>query len=88
MSALAKLFVVVMMALIVYMGLQWLHLVTEWRPVPVCNEDSVLLGVGEFSYGRWEFFECGPTVDDIIYLSPDPKPTPIPEPAEFGGFNV
>jgi len=88
MSALAKLFVIVLLAIIVYLGLQWLFLVTEWRPVPICEEDTVLVGTGSFSYGRWEFYTCGAAFDDFILIPAPNLPTPEPEPAEFGGFNA
>ncbi len=32
--------------------------------VPVCQEDSVLVGVGSFNRGRWTQYECGPALDD------------------------
>ena len=38
---------------------------------PICQEDVVILGVGEFTAsathtrgGTWEFYICGPAVDD------------------------
>ena len=36
------------------------------RPVPRCFEDSVLIGTGQFSQGRWTHYVCGPAVDDYI----------------------
>jgi len=90
MSGLAKLFVVGLLVALGYLSLQWLFLVTEWRPVPVCQEDSVLVGVPEsgFSYGRWQFYECGPAVDDYIEIPAVPFQEVEPAPAEFGGFNA
>lgn len=34
--------------------------------VPRCEEDAVLIGVGDFDNGRWSAHECGPAVDDYI----------------------
>ena len=36
------------------------------RIVPACQEDSVLIGAGQFENGRWDYYECGPAVDDLI----------------------
>ena len=33
--------------------------------VPACQEDSVLVGAGQFENGRWDWYECGPAVDDF-----------------------
>lgn len=38
------------------------HLMT----LPQCQEDVVLVGIGDFEHGRWTSYECGPTVDDYI----------------------
>lgn len=35
------------------------------RSVPQCQEDVVLVGVGDFNKGRWTSYECGPAVDDF-----------------------
>ena len=45
-----------------YLGLQ-----TEkmHRTVPTCQEDAVLIGAGQFENGRWDYYECGPAVDDL-----------------------
>lgn len=29
-----------------------------------CQEDQVLVGGGDFEDGRWDYYECGPAVDD------------------------
>lgn len=34
---------------------------------PRCQEDAVILGQGEFNDGRYEFYICGPSVDDYKY---------------------
>lgn len=34
--------------------------------LPECQEDSVLIGVGDFERGRWSDYECGPAVDDYL----------------------
>ena len=36
------------------------------RTVPTCPEDAVLVGAGQFENGRWDYYECGPAVDDLI----------------------
>ena len=35
------------------------------RVVPACQEDAVLIGAGDFDGGRWDWYECGPAVDDF-----------------------
>lgn len=30
---------------------------------PVCPEDEVLIGVGNYSEGRWDLYACGPARD-------------------------
>ena len=33
--------------------------------LPPCQEDATLLGRGEFvGVGYWQYYECGPSVDD------------------------
>jgi hypothetical protein len=32
--------------------------------LPACQEDSVLVGQGQFRGGRWAEYVCGPAVDD------------------------
>ena len=34
------------------------------RVPPPCREDATLLRWGEFDGGYWEYYECGPSVDD------------------------
>lgn len=34
------------------------------RPVPHCEEDAAIVGVGLFEDGRWSEYVCGPAVDD------------------------
>lgn len=34
--------------------------------LPKCQEDEVLVGVGDFAYGHWTAYECGPAVDDFM----------------------
>lgn len=36
------------------------------RSVPVCMEDAVLVGTGDFEDGRWSRYECGPSFDDYV----------------------
>jgi len=36
------------------------------RSVPTCAEDVVLIGAGEFHNGRWEYYVCGPAVDNFV----------------------
>lgn len=35
------------------------------RQMPVCQEDAILLGTGQFERGRWSSYVCGPAIDDI-----------------------
>ncbi len=39
------------------------HIVT----FPQCQEDVVLVGIGDFEDGRWDSYICGPAVDDYLY---------------------
>ena len=32
--------------------------------LPPCQEDAILLGWGEFEDGYWQYYGCGPSVDD------------------------
>ena len=41
-----------------------LMLVISFHRIPVCHEDVVLLGFGNFERGRWTSYVCGPAVDD------------------------
>lgn len=36
----------------------------ETPVIPVCEEDQVLMGTGEFKNGQWSQYTCGPAVDD------------------------
>lgn len=36
----------------------------EYRRTPVCPEDTVIVGIGDFEHGRWTAYECGPSTDD------------------------
>lgn len=40
---------------------QW----AEGHRIPECPEDSLLLGTGDFGPGGWDYYECGPAVDDF-----------------------
>ncbi|MCG8431039.1 MAG: hypothetical protein MJA29_07690 [Candidatus Omnitrophica bacterium] len=31
---------------------------------PVCQEDQVLVGYGDFNNGHWDTYICGPAVDN------------------------
>lgn len=33
--------------------------------LPKCAEDVVIVGHGEYSYGRWDYYSCGPALDDL-----------------------
>lgn len=35
------------------------------RAVPACQEDVTLVGSGDFEFGRWSSYVCGPAVDDL-----------------------
>lgn len=37
--------------------------------LPRCQKDSVLVGVGNFEYGYWDSYECGPAADDFAPFS-------------------
>jgi hypothetical protein len=48
-----------------------------YRPVPACQEDTVLIGAGDFepaaephTGGRWSVYVCGPAVDDFEEVLP------------------
>jgi len=34
--------------------------------IPLCPEDAVLIGVGEFEHRVWTAYVCGPAVDDYL----------------------
>ena len=34
------------------------------NPFPRCQEDAVIIGQGDFDDGRWEYYTCGPALDD------------------------
>ena len=34
--------------------------------IPACEEDAVIVGIGDFEAGRWSGYECGPARDDFI----------------------
>lgn len=36
----------------------------DYRQVTECQEDAVLVGAGDFHAGRYERYECGPSMDD------------------------
>lgn len=38
--------------------------------IPKCGEDVVLVGAGQFEDGHWDYYVCGPAVDDYIQASP------------------
>ncbi len=38
--------------------------ITQRYPMPKCQEDAVLVGIGNFYQGRWSSYICGPAVDD------------------------
>ena len=37
----------------------------EGQRIPECQEDAVLLGAGQFENGTWDYYTCGPSVDDF-----------------------
>lgn len=41
-------------------------LAVQYRPVPECEEDQVLVGAGSFDHGRWSGYVCGPAADDYM----------------------
>lgn len=42
--------------------------VTEYRPVPSCTEDAVIVRAegSTFHDGRWSAYACGPAADDYV----------------------
>ena len=32
--------------------------------LPPCQEDATLIGWGQFEAGYWQYYTCGPSVDD------------------------
>jgi hypothetical protein len=43
----------------------WVATLTLAPQMPRCPEDAVLVGVGDFSNGTWQGYECGPALDDF-----------------------
>jgi hypothetical protein len=76
MSKLAAYLVIVLwlagISILVVMGTQAYFL-------PACQEDSVLVGQGQFRGGRWTEYVCGPAVDDY---NPHGYAQPAGEPSE------
>ncbi len=33
--------------------------------IPVCSEDVVIMGEGEYKWGKWSSYICGPALDDL-----------------------
>ena len=33
--------------------------------IPQCPEDAVIVGNGEFDNGLWDWYSCGPALDDF-----------------------
>ena len=33
--------------------------------VPQCQEDQVIVGQGQFNDGYWDYYTCGPALDDF-----------------------
>lgn len=53
--------------LILLAGAAWIAYTSlGLRPVPRCQEDTFILGTGDFSQGRWSLYICGPAVDDFL----------------------
>lgn len=40
--------------------------VEVYPDLPACEEDQVLVGIGEFADGYWTDYACGPAVDDVM----------------------
>lgn len=55
----------VMLALLIF-GVGLIGIADNVRPVPRCPEDEVLVGVGDYSGGRYETYRCGPALDDFV----------------------
>ena len=34
--------------------------------MPQCPEDAVIVGNGEFDKGLWDWYSCGPALDDYL----------------------
>lgn len=45
------------------------YLWAEAHRIPECQEDAVLIGAGDFQNGTWDYYVCGPAVDDYPPLS-------------------
>jgi hypothetical protein len=60
----------IILALAAYFGttalMQELGFAKSVHIIPICQEDQVLVGRGEFSHGRYDGYECGPALDDYV----------------------
>lgn len=55
----------------------------EQRPVEACMEDVVLVGAGDFTPdGYWEWYECGPALDDFGTYETGLVPALTPPPTD------
>lgn len=52
----------------------------EQGRVPVCEEDALVIGTGEFEDGRWSDYICGPTADDYGWQVIGEPATSEPQP--------
>ena len=48
------------------------------RFVPRCQEDAVIVGMGDFNHGRWSEHVCGPSLDDFGQWQPAPNLDTVP----------
>ena len=60
--------IAVLMFLAIYLGSRVYDLQYkawgEARRIPECQEDATLIGHGDFQAGQWDYYLCGPSVDD------------------------
>lgn len=35
------------------------------KSMPACTEDATIIGQGEYTNGRWDYYVCGPVYDDL-----------------------
>ena len=62
--------VVLLIAVIMFLlGIIYMASELETRsPVSRCQEDVVLVGQGQFQDGKWDYYVCGPNLDDYVTL--------------------
>jgi len=55
---------VVLLIALLFMAAAFLLTLDAPPAIPTCEEDVVLVGVGNFEDGRYDAYICGPAMDD------------------------